>query len=102
LPELKKMVEEGGAKLAKKFQVLALHESSSIKSLKELDPKIERFEKGIWNGKLPFPILIDSKEGETLKRFAIQAFPTTVLIDPQGKVRAISPSKEQIKKFVGI
>jgi thiol-disulfide isomerase/thioredoxin len=95
------MVEEGGPELAKKFQVLALHETSGIKTLKELDPLIERFEKGIWKGKLPFPILMD-KNGETLDRFAIRAFPTTVLIDPQGKVKAISPSKQQIKQFVGI
>src|SRR5438105_2441369 len=39
-----------------------------------------------WNGKdLPFPILLDAT-GETIKTYEIRKFPTTILIDPEGKL----------------
>ena len=39
-----------------------------------------------WKGKsLPFPILLDAS-GATVKSYGIQAFPTLVLIDPEGRV----------------
>ena len=39
-----------------------------------------------WEGKtLPFPILLDAT-GKTVKAFGISAYPTNVLIDPEGRV----------------
>jgi AhpC/TSA family len=34
---------------------------------------------------LPFPVLLDST-GQTIKDYGVRAFPTTILIDPQGKL----------------
>lgn len=47
-------------------------------------------EKGIiekrWAGRpLPFPVLLDST-GATIKNFGIRAYPTILLIDPDGKL----------------
>lgn len=56
-----------------------------MKSFKELDREMASLERELWKGKLPFPILID-KQGQTVKRYGIIAFPTAVLIDPQGRI----------------
>jgi hypothetical protein len=66
-------------------QFLAIHEPTA-KSFADLDPKMEPLKTKYWGGKdLPFPILLDSS-GETLKRYGISGFPTTILIDPEGRV----------------
>ena len=65
------------------FEILALHDSS-VKSLAELDerlkPTVQR-----WGRALPFPILLDST-GKTIQNFGVFGFPTTMLIDPEGKL----------------
>ena len=41
-----------------------------------------------WAGRdLPFPILLDAT-GETIKQYDVHAFPTTILIDPEGRLVA--------------
>jgi hypothetical protein len=44
----------------------------------------------LWHGRsLPFPILLDAQNGQrgaTVAAYGIQAFPTTILIDPEGKL----------------
>jgi hypothetical protein len=68
-----------------RFEILAFHDTTA-RSFAELDPKLAQLEKAAWQGKpLPFPILLDAT-GETLKRYGVQAFPTCVLIDPDGKL----------------
>jgi uncharacterized protein (TIGR03067 family) len=63
----------------------------------KLEPKIAGHKKKIWNGKdLPFPVALVSgkREGEdganarggAVAQYGIGSFPTTVLIDPEGKV----------------
>ena len=46
-------------------------------------------EKGIiekvWKKDLPFPVLLDAS-GKTIKRWGISAYPTLVLIDPEGNL----------------
>lgn len=71
--------------LRDKFEILAMHESHSVKSFKELDVKNAKTEQEIWKGPLPFPVLID-KEGRTTARYGIFAYPTAVLIDPEGRM----------------
>ena len=69
------------------FEILAFHDATA-KSLAELDQKLtsQKTIEKVWKGKhLPFPILIDST-GQTIKEWDIHAFPTLVLIDPDGKV----------------
>jgi hypothetical protein len=70
------------------FTILAFHEPS-VKSLDDLDKKLAKTVEKLWKGKqLPFPIVLDSS-GKTLKSYAVQAFPTLVLIDPEGKIAQV-------------
>jgi thiol-disulfide isomerase/thioredoxin len=72
-----------------KFEVLAFHDGS-VKDFSEMDAKTEQTRKMLWHGRsLPFPILLDAPNGErgaTVAAYGIQAFPTTILIDPEGKL----------------
>ncbi|HLJ93707.1 MAG TPA: TlpA disulfide reductase family protein [Gemmataceae bacterium] len=80
------------------FEILAFHDATA-KTFAELDPKLEGPKKTYWHGKdLPFPILLDST-GETLKTYEIRAFPTTILIDPEGKLVGESGEAELESKL---
>lgn len=71
--------------LEDEFQILAFHDASA-KTLKELDQKLEPVIEEKWGGEeLPFPILMD-ETGTTIKRYGISAFPTVILIDPEGNL----------------
>ena len=76
---------KGHPELRDRYEILALHESNSLKTFKELDEKNARNEQEVWHTKLPFPILID-KDRITERRYGITGFPTLVLIDPEGKI----------------
>jgi hypothetical protein len=68
-----------------KFEILAFHDASA-KNFGELDPKLVEIRAKLWNGReLPFPILLDAS-GATIKAFGINSFPTTILINPEGKL----------------
>lgn len=68
-----------------RFEIIAFHDRNA-KSFAELDQKLRDIRAKLWGGKdLPFPILLDST-GETVKTYGIDAFPTTLLIDPDGKL----------------
>ena len=70
-----------------RFEIVAFHDGS-VKSFAELDEKMAPIEKEYWKGKaLPFPILLDAT-GSTIRRFGIKAFPTMLLLDPNGKLAA--------------
>jgi thiol-disulfide isomerase/thioredoxin len=72
-----------------KFEILAFHDGT-VKDFSEMDAKTEHTKKTLWHGRdLPFPVLLDAQKGRhgaTTEAFEIQAFPTTILIDPQGKL----------------
>jgi peroxiredoxin len=66
-----------------RFEILAFHDAT-VKSFEELDEKLATIKDKHWKGRaLPFPILLDAS-GETVKQYGIHAFPTTILIDPDG------------------
>jgi AhpC/TSA family len=68
-----------------KFEILAFHDGT-VKDFKDLDSKVGRVRDLYWKGHdLPFPILLDAT-GKTIKDYDVHAFPTTILIDPQGKL----------------
>jgi hypothetical protein len=80
------------------FEILAFHDATA-KSFAELDQKLERPKKSYWGGKdLPFPILLDDT-GQTLKTYEIRAFPTTILINPEGKLVGEAGEEELEKKL---
>lgn len=75
-----------------KFEIIAFHDGS-VKDFDEMDAKTAGTKKTVWRGRdLPFPILLDAGEGdergaghgETIDVLQIQAFPTSLLIDPDG------------------
>jgi thiol-disulfide isomerase/thioredoxin len=79
-----------------KFEVLAFHDGT-VKDFAEMDAKNERTKQTLWRGReLPFPVLLDAQKGmhgATVEAFGINSFPTTILIDPDGKlVGQISPA----------
>jgi hypothetical protein len=76
-----------------KFEILAFHDAQA-KNFTELDKKLEPIIKNRWGGRpLPFPILLDST-GETIEKFGISAFPTIVLIDPEGRLVGQAKTEE--------
>ena len=68
-----------------RFEIIAFHDASA-KTLSELDQKLAPIKEKHWKGRdLPFPILMDSS-GKTIKQFDVSAFPTVILIDPEGRL----------------
>ena len=68
-----------------KFEILAFHDAT-VKSFEELDAKLVPVRKTYWQDKpLPFPILLDAT-GQTIQDYGIHAFPTVILIDPEGRL----------------
>ena len=83
-----------------KYAILTFHEES-VKDFAELDEKLPVIIRERWDGKsLPFPILLDST-GETIKNWGVNAFPTTVLIDPQGKLVGEVDEEQLYEKVTG-
>jgi thiol-disulfide isomerase/thioredoxin len=73
------------ADLHDRFTILAFH-GPGANTMKELNPLLQRLVKSNWKGRdLPFPILIDAT-GATLKDWGVTIYPSSVLIDPEGRV----------------
>ncbi len=69
----------------KSFEILAIH-SPDGKSSASLKESLVKLEKEYWHGKpLPFPLLFD-ETGNTIRAWGIESYPTTLLIDPHGKL----------------
>ncbi|MHC5003576.1 MAG: thioredoxin domain-containing protein [Planctomycetota bacterium] len=67
------------------FEILAFHDAS-VDDLAELDRRLEPIVADVWKGRTPrFPILLDAS-GETVRGWGVNAFPTVVLIDPEGRL----------------
>ena len=82
MPSLVRFFDEHQAE-KDRFAILAFHDAS-VKDFADLDAKLAPIIAKRWAGReLPFPILLDST-GETIESWGIHAFPTTVLIDPEG------------------
>ena len=75
------------AEVRDKWAVLAIHNPDQrAPTFEKLDAILE--ERGTikkWGRNLPFTIILDNS-GQTVKTYGVQAYPTHVLIDPEGKV----------------
>jgi len=78
--------------------IIAVHDDS-VESIAEMDQKLEKARAEVWSGRdLPFLIALDgggatpvegrksTARGATTAAYGINSFPTTVLIDREGKV----------------
>ena len=80
-----------------RFEILAFHDNS-VKDLEALDEKLKPIIRARWGGKpLPFPVLMDST-GETVKVYGISAWPTSFLIDPEGKI--VEADEETLERIL--
>jgi hypothetical protein len=80
------------------FEILAFHEPTA-ENLADLDKNLQAIIRGPWAGQpWPFPVLLDST-GTTLQNFGITSFPTTLLIDPEGKLVGRVSAGELEKKL---
>jgi hypothetical protein len=84
-----------------RFEILAFHDASA-KSFEELDEKTASAKATHWDGRdLPFPVLLDDS-GATIKQFGINAFPTMILVDPDGKLVGKTRGVDDLKAKLGI
>jgi hypothetical protein len=86
--------------LRNKYEIVTFH-GHGAKSYEELLPHLIKLEAEVWKKPFPFPILFDQSE-EALKAWGIMAYPTVVLIDPEGRIAARSGAFERLKKELGI
>lgn len=87
LPRLAQFYEKHAAD-RDRFEILAICATASGKdsTKEECEKRLTPIIENVWRGKpLPFPVLIDGG-GKTLDAYSIGVVPTTILIDPDGKV----------------
>ncbi len=85
--------------LRDKYQIVTVH-GPGAKNYAELAPHLIKLEKDVWKKAFPFPILFDSSLA-SLEAWGIRAFPTVVLIDPEGNV-VRNGSLETLKARLGV
>jgi len=78
-----------------KFEIVAFHDATA-KDFDEMDAKLTATKRDLWDGRdLPFPVLLDAPSGEerggmsigkTVLAFGIEHYPTSILVDPDGKL----------------
>jgi thiol-disulfide isomerase/thioredoxin len=80
-----------------RLAILTFHHTSA-RNLAELELQLEQVSKQFWGGKpLPLPILLDAT-GRTLKDYAVRAYPSQYLIDPEG--RLVRPHGTTVEDFL--
>jgi peroxiredoxin len=91
----------------KPVAIIALHDQS-IQTREAYDRKLTEVKRQAWNDReLPFPVVLDRPNPElaagqagigngiTCKRYQIHAFPTTMVIDQEGKVAGVVNVREE-------
>ncbi len=90
-----------------KFQIFAFHHDTAgkVKNISDMEAMNADNVKNLWKGRdLPFPVLLDST-GKTMKDWDIHAWPTLIIINPQGKVDSVrvgAGSEEYLIKLMGL
>jgi hypothetical protein len=90
---------EKNPELRDKYEVVTFH-GAGAKNYEELLPHLRQLETEVWKKAFPFPILLDSHE-RTTKEWGIFAYPTVVLIDPEGRV-VRGGSLAKLKEALGV
>jgi thiol-disulfide isomerase/thioredoxin len=98
MPKLIRFYEQHSAD-RNRFEIVAVHSADGT-SLEGIRAAYDRLVQQTWGGKqLPFPLLFDAT-GNTQKRWGIEAYPTTLLIDPNGKLVGLA-TLEDLQSKVG-
>jgi peroxiredoxin len=86
IPDLIRFTEEHQAQ-RDRFEVLALcmDVEGEIRSVADLDKRLEPIVKHVWGKPLPFPVLLDPSF-TTWERYGLPSFGILMLIDPQGNL----------------
>jgi len=86
LPKLMKFYEEHRAQ-HDRFEILAIciDEDGELKSIADVDKKLQPIVEHFWGKSLPFPVLLDPTF-TTWERYGLPGMGTTILIDPDGKL----------------
>jgi len=86
--------------LRPKFEVVVFHDAS-VRNFEEFDSGVSVAKGRAWNAReLPFPVFLDSN-GETLRTFGICSFPTTILIDPEGRLVGEADEEVLLQRLAG-
>ena len=82
------------------FEIIAFNLADGIDTIAALDRRLQPVVEKTWGGRtLPFPTLVDGTS-TTMENFGVEAFPTAVLIDPEGKLLK-DGSLELLKQKLG-
>lgn len=86
IPNLSKFQDEHRAD-RDRFQVLSMcvDVDDDLKSMADLDKRLEPVVKHVWKKPIPFPVLLDPTF-TTWERYGLTSFGTLILIDPEGKL----------------
>lgn len=99
LPGLIDFYEQHGGD--ERFELLAFHDKSA-KTFEELDSNCVVPKKKYWGDReLPFPVLLDAS-GTTIEQFGIRAFPTMILVDPEGRLVGQTHGVDDLKAKLGL
>ena len=84
---------------SERFAVVTVH-APDVESFEELDPHLERLLEKRWDrSAFPFPILLDAS-GETVKRYGVSGYPTSLLIGPEGTVLAAKDGQRKLEELL--
>ena len=98
MPQFISFYEKHAAK-RDRFEIVGVHSADGA-SLAAIQSDYDGLVKRVWGGKpLPFPLVFDSTSN-TQKRWGIEAYPTTLLIDPKGRVVGLG-TLEELAKMLG-
>lgn len=94
------------------LEIIAVHDDS-VDSIAQMDQKLERARKELWQGRdLPFPVALDGggetrivheaarARGATTAAYGVKAFPTTLLLARDGTVVAHITSSDSLRPEV--
>ena len=86
IPRLVKFYEDHATE-RDRFEILSIciDEDGDIKSMADLDQKLQPIIDHVWHKPLPFPILLDPTF-TTWERFGLPGMGTVILIDPEGRL----------------
>jgi thiol-disulfide isomerase/thioredoxin len=74
---------EKNAAVRRNFEIIAVHspDGASFAAIQNAYSRLVN----VWGKSIPFPLFFDST-GATHKRWGIEAYPTSLLIDPAGRI----------------